>query len=73
MKRKFKLYLTGGKTKVVIAKTPKEARNKYYASEEHFRTERGVLKVSKYKKATLRKKSMMENAFFCWMQWMRCP
>jgi hypothetical protein len=61
MPKKFKLYLSGGKTKVVTAKTPKEARDKYYGSEEHFRTERAVLKIGKYKRTMPRKKSLMDK------------
>uniref|UniRef100_A0A6M3IE94 Uncharacterized protein n=1 Tax=viral metagenome TaxID=1070528 RepID=A0A6M3IE94_9ZZZZ len=47
---KYKLYLSGGRTKVLKAKTPLQAKYKYYGSDDHFKTERGVLRAEKYKK-----------------------
>ena len=45
---KFRLSLTGTKRgKIINAKTSSEAKRKYYASKEHFRTERSVRSVKK--------------------------
>lgn len=48
--QKYRLYLTGGHTRVYKAKTPTQAKYKYYASNDHFNTERGVVRTEKYKK-----------------------
>lgn len=47
---KWRLYLTGGHTKVLKARTPRQAEHKYYASDNHFRTERSVLRVKKFRR-----------------------
>lgn len=48
--KKYTVFLTGGKRKTIKARTPTQAKHKYYGSQDHFRTERSVLKVSKYKR-----------------------
>jgi len=41
----WKVYLTDGRTKVIRAETPKQARIIYYGSNDHFATESGITKV----------------------------
>ena len=49
MKKKFKLFLTGGQEKTVQAETPTQAKHKYYGSADHFKTERSIIKVRRKK------------------------
>lgn len=62
-KVKYKLHLDGGHTRVVEAKSPVHAQNKYYGSDSHFRTEYGVVKVEKYT-PKMRRKARRSNGLF---------
>ena len=56
-KKRYLLFLTGGKSKIVTARTPKQAKYKYYASAEHFRTEDNVVSIETAPPKRRRKKS----------------
>lgn len=55
--KSFRLILQDGKKKTIKAKSPKEARIKYYGSADHFRTERAVDKVERYTPTRRKKKA----------------
>lgn len=47
---RYRLHLTGGHTRVLKAKTPTQAKHKYYGSNDHLNTEYSVLRIEKFRK-----------------------